>query len=78
MLAGVEFKRREKLLALVAATTITVVFGGLISTVIYVFFSGTLLVGLHASFRQKTEVDELAVLEEEGEALVEDGADSFV
>lgn len=58
------FGRKEKMLVLVPLTTFVAFFGGLISTFIYMFLWGSVLVGVHASFRQPLQADPLDELED--------------
>jgi len=55
--------RREKMLVLVPLTGFVAFFGGLISTLFYIAFFGTLLVVVHASFREPVQPDPLDALE---------------
>ena len=69
-LGSVELKRNEKLLILSSLTVVIVVFGGLISSAIYVFFMSGFIIGIHGSFREPVVLDELEQLEQEGESIV--------
>merc|ERR1712232_1161178 len=62
-LGGTVLGRKEKLLLMIPLTTFVAVLGGLISYLIWIMVLGSLIVGTHASFRNKIEanpLDELA------------------
>jgi hypothetical protein len=69
-IGSVELKRNEKLVILGSSTVIVVVFGGLISSAIYIFFMSGLIIGTHAAFREPVVLDALEQLEQEGESIV--------
>lgn len=58
--------RKEKLMVLGPLTLFVAFFGGLISSLVYMAFLGSLVVGTHASFRQIVVADPLDSLEGEG------------
>lgn len=58
--------RKEKLFVIGTLSLFVAFFGGLISSLIYMCFLGTLVVGTHASFRQIVEADPLDDLEGSG------------
>lgn len=67
---AVELKRNEKLMILGGATVVIVVFGGLISSGLYILFMSCAIIGAHGALREPVEVDPLDELEKEGEAIV--------
>ena len=69
-IGSVELQRSEKLVVLSALTTIVVVFGGLISNVLWVLTSSALIVCAHGVLREPVVLDEFARLEQEGAAIV--------
>lgn len=58
--------RKEKMMVLVPLTLFLLFFGGVISSLVYMFFLGSLVVGTHASFRQIVVEDPLDSLENPG------------
>lgn len=67
---SVELKRQEKLLILGSGTILVVVFGGLISSALYILFMSGFVVGAHGALREPVELDALEQLEAEGESIV--------
>jgi len=67
---SVELKRNEKTIALVSLTIFTVVFGGLISSALYVIFVSGIVICAHGAFREPVVLDALEQLEQEGESIV--------
>jgi len=65
-----ELKRGEKLVGLIAMTTLLVVFGGLISAIFWISFQGLLIIGMHGAMREPVVLDALEELELENEKLV--------
>jgi hypothetical protein len=68
---NVELKRNEKTLILASLTVIVVVFGGLISSALYIIFMSGLIIGSHGAFREPIVLDALEQLEQEGESIVQ-------
>jgi len=69
-LGNVELRRQEKLLILASATVLVVVFGGLISSALYILFMTGFIVGVHGALKEPIELDALEQLEREGESIV--------
>jgi hypothetical protein len=69
-IGSVELKKNEKTLILASLTVIVVVFGGLISSALYILFMSGLLIGAHGAFREPIVLDALEQLEQEGESIV--------
>lgn len=69
-LGSVELKRNEKLVILGSLTVLVVVFGGLISSAIYIFGVSGFLIGTHGALREPIVLDALEQLEREGESIV--------
>lgn len=69
-IGSVELKKNEKLLILSSISIILVVFGGLISSALYVTFTSGLAIGTHGVLKEPVELDALEQLEQEGESIV--------
>ena len=69
-LGSVELKRNEKLMILGSTSVLVVVFGGLISSALYVLTTSGIIISAHGAFKEPVEVDALDQLEQEGESIV--------
>ena len=70
-IGSVELKKQEKTLILGSLTVIVVVFGGIISSALYIAFMSVLVIGIHGAFREPIVLDALEQLEKEGESIVQ-------